>query len=103
MSVSLLSRCVVLVLATLASASLSATPGQVALDFKDGETPRLLVGEEAMRLKGFPNVAASDLVKNTPHYVLCRPRLPNGGCAPLVGFVGSAAVCLDWRNANVDE
>ena len=40
----------------------TVTPGQMVIVFKDGEEPRLLLGEWSMLLQGFPIAAVSDLV-----------------------------------------
>ena len=83
--------------------SFTVTPAQVALVFKDNETPRLLLGEEAMLLQGFPIAAVSDLVKNTANHVIADLAGNMVAVPVLLVLLMAAVACVDWRDGDVDE
>ena len=63
--------------------SFTVTPGQLTLVFQEAEKPRLLLGQEAMVLQGFPIAKVSDLVARTTNHVM----------ADLAGNMVAVPVC----------
>ena len=78
--------------------SFTVTPQQLVLVFQaHDEPPRLLLGEEAMVLQGFPIAAVSDLVERTSNHVLAD-LAGNMVAAPvLLALLMSAVACVHLR------
>ena len=73
--------------------SFTVTPKQVVLVFKEDDPPRLMLGEEALLLQGFPIATVSDLVAQT--------STTNAASADLAGNMVSVPVLLALLMASV--
>ena len=81
----------------------TVTPGQMVIVFKDGEEPRLLLGEESMLLQGFPIAAVSDLVQKTPNSVMADLAGNMVAVPVLLALLMSSVACVHWRANDADE
>ena len=81
----------------------TVTPGQLVIVFKDGEEPRLLLGEESMLLQGFPIAAVSDLVQKTPNRDLADLGGNMVAVLVLLALLMSSVACVHWRANDADE
>ena len=77
--------------------SFTVTPGQVALVFQEAEKPRLLLGEEAMVLQGFPIAKVSDLVERTSNHVMADLAGNMVAVPVLLALMMAAVACVHWR------
>ena len=77
--------------------SFTATPGQVTLVFQEAEKPRLLLGEEAMVLQGFPIAKVSDLVERTSNHVMADLAGNMVAVPVLLALMMAAVACVHWR------
>ena len=73
------------------------TPGQVVLVFQAHEEPRLLLGEEAMVLQGFPIAKVSDLVNTTTNHLMADIAGNMVALPVLLALMMSAVACVSWR------
>jgi len=73
------------------------TPGQSALVFRGNEAPRLLLGEEALLLQGFPVAAVAAMVENTPNHVMADLAGNMVAVPVLLALLMAAVACVDWR------
>ena len=64
---------------------------------KEAEKPRLLLGEEAMVLQGFPIAAVSDLVERTSNHVMADLAGNMVAVPVLLALLMSAVACVHWR------
>ena len=76
--------------------SFTVTPGQVALVFQAHEEPRLLLGEEAMVLQGFPIAKVSDLVERTSNHVMADLAGNMVAVPVLLALMMAAVACAQW-------
>ena len=77
--------------------SFTVTPGQVVLVFQAHEEPRLLLGEEAMVLQGFPIAKVSDLVSSTTNHLMADIAGNMVALPVLLALLMSAVACVSWR------
>lgn len=79
--------------------SFTVLPKQLCVVFKGlGEAPRLLLGEEAMMIQGFPVAKVSDLVAKTPNKLL-QDIAGNMTANPvLLLLLMSAVACVHWSD-----
>ena len=77
--------------------SFTVTPGQVALVFQEAEKPRLLLGEEAMVLQGFPIAKVSDLVERTSNRVMADLAGNMVAVPVLFALMMAAVEGVHWR------
>ena len=78
--------------------SFTVTPQQLVLVFQaHDEPPRLLLGEEAMVLQGFPIAKVSDLVNTTTNHVMADIAGNMVALPVLLALMMSAVACVSWR------
>ena len=74
--------------------SFTVTPGQVTVVFQEAEKPRLLLGEEAMVLQGFPIAKVSDLVDRTSNHVMADLAGNMVAVPVLLALMMAAVACV---------
>ena len=79
--------------------SMTVTPAQLGLLSCPGETPRLMLGEEAMLLQGYPTAAVPDLVAATSNHQLAILAGNAVSVPVLLALMMASVAAVDWRPA----